>query len=153
MSECERFYKSLEMPFNYTIDKNLLKKKYFDVVKKNKHSTELINNAYNTLKDDYLRALSFKEHFFVNSDTNNLDKIKNSLLATESTIEFDKNLDDFLNLQEQILQNTQNKEKLKEIDQILTVEIEKCKNNYKNVSFLNKWSYLRKIQNILKEYL
>ncbi|WUR04265.1 co-chaperone HSCB-like protein [Vairimorpha necatrix] len=122
-----------------TFDINLtdLKTKFYDLSKKHhpdlsKYSTnkfQEINNAYNTLKDDYLRAKYMKG---------------------KTTGEVSKTfLIDILDLEDQIREAEG--DSLEELSEIIRHKIEECRNNYQKDDYLAKWAYYRRLENMIKK--
>lgn len=137
---CKEYFEALNMPYDYKIDKQQLKENYFANVKNKNKSSEFLNKAYNTLKDDFQRAKCM--------NTNDIYKNKDfGETITENNIQ----LDEFLSMQEEIMENTNNLQILNRIKQKIEKEIEICKDNYKDVKYLNKWSYLNKLMDILNK--
>lgn len=121
------FFKIFKIPMSFQIDKNELKKRYFDLSKKihpdvsaDEQDFTFLNKAYSTLSDDYLRAKLF---------TSPKDKITNDFLM------------ECLDYEERIAQG----ENLKPI---LNNLIDECKNHYKDPIWLTKWGYYRRLMDL-----
>jgi curved DNA-binding protein CbpA len=118
----------------FNINKNELKKKYFELCKinhpdSNTHNVNVnvdlkdLNLAYKILNDDYSRAR------LLNTKIEEQDP--NFLIAV-------------LDLEEQI-ENIKILKEVKEMKNIILKRIEECKKNYKDPKYLSKWVYYERL--------
>ena len=112
-----------------------MKKKYFEQSKRN--NTSELNKAYELLKDDYKRAQLF-----------------NSNSIKENNIICDKNfLNECLMFEEKIKQNQYNYEELSKLSSELDSKISICKENYDKPQYLTKWSYYKRLKDLIDHFV
>lgn len=119
-------FKILNLPIQYNVDRDLLKKNYYSISKEvhpdiSTHSSvqdiKILNRAYSTLNDDFYRAKLF----------------------TKPSSQLDSNfLEKCLELEERI-------HKGEDLSSELNKKIDKCKIDYSNPNSLAKWAYYRRL--------
>lgn len=127
--EVKLYYDIFKLPKTYLIDKSILKKKYYEMSKKyhpdvnneSEISPNLINKAYLQLKDDFYRAKLF---------TPNEAQLPYKFL--EKCLDFESRIKSGEQLKDKILK-----------------KIEKCKKNYLDPIWVSKWSYYRRLLNLI----
>lgn len=135
ITKLNSIFKLFEIPVQYNIDLLELKKKYFEQSKKN--NTSELNKAYELLKDDYKRAQLF-----------------NSSNPKENDIICDKNfLNECLMFEEKIKQNQYNYKELSKLTSELNSKIDICKENYNKPQYLTKWSYYRRLKDLIDRFI
>ncbi|KAL6121275.1 hypothetical protein NUSPORA_01829 [Nucleospora cyclopteri] len=140
LSDKYHYLSLLDLPLTYLINKSTLKNNYYQKVKRatDEKQVEQLNLAYKMLTDDFLRA----------------KYVQGILEKNEKEPEIDfLFLSKCLEIEEEIKENENKTEKLKEIDKKLEEQIEECKLNYKEMKYLNKWSYLRRLKKIIKKVM
>lgn len=127
--EGKMFFQLLKLPLEYNINKELLKKNYFQTSKhshpdiknnslvKTQGDIKLLNKAYSTLNDDFNRAKLF---------TKPSKKLNSDFLET------------CLTLEERILQGEDLKTEIEK-------NIEECKKEYKDPYSVGKWAYFNRL--------
>ncbi|KAI5149480.1 molecular chaperone HscB [Enteropsectra breve] len=138
--DLHKTYRVFDLPLKYEIDKNELKDKYYDMIKKshpdalaargsgiwNKKEASTLNNAYAVLSDDFMRAKLF---------TTPSSKIDQQFLG------------ECLDLEDRINEG-------EPIAGYLDERIAACRNNYTSPEWVSKWAYyerLKKLFNNLKK--
>ncbi|EQB61213.1 hypothetical protein NAPIS_ORF01194 [Vairimorpha apis BRL 01] len=136
MLPSNNYFKLFNLPVSYNIDKNKLKKNYYnlnmsyhtDVDNNERNMNMLINKGFKILNDDLLRAK------YLNNEIVEMDK---------------KFLLDILEIEEQI----ENAEDLNIIKDRLQKEIDLCKSKYYDKQYLCKWQYYDRLKKMVEKKL
>lgn len=134
MLPSNNYFKLFNLPVSYNIDKNKLKKNYYnlnmsyhtDVDNNERNMNMLINKGFKILNDDLLRAK------YLNNEIVEMDK---------------KFLLDILEIEEQI----ENAEDLNIIKDRLQKEIDLCKSKYYDKQYLCKWQYYDRLKKMVEK--
>ena len=125
--EGKYLFKLLKIPFNYNIDRDVLKKNYYQFSKEShpdiNHSSilsndiKLLNKAYSILNDDFYRAKLF---------TKPTEVLENEFLEK------------CLQLEERISEG-------EDLSKELEKGIDECKSDYRNSKSIAKWAYYKRL--------
>lgn len=135
------FYGLFDVPVEYKIDKNRLKQRYYEI-SRNKND-EMVNKAYNLLRDDYKRAQLFLEH-------SKNAKPEATTSNDDPGVFLSPNfLEECLNMEQVI--STCPVDKLQELSDNINAKVDKCRDNHMSMRSMNEWSYYRRLQKMIEE--
>lgn len=126
------YFKILNLPKSFFLDKNVLKDNYYSIskkyhpdiaVEKNNEMSHILNKAYSILNDDFSRAKLF------------------TVPSENVEPEF---LEKCIELEDRI-------RKGEDLTKLLEKKIEECKKNYLNKEYVTKWGYYKRLYDLNKQ--
>ncbi|EJW02974.1 hypothetical protein EDEG_02618 [Edhazardia aedis USNM 41457] len=134
------FFKMFDIEPIFNINQKYLQKKYHQMSKiyhpdlqKSETKFQELQNAYNTLKNDYNRAVYLKQLEKGKFESHVNEKFLNKILTMEEHIE-----------------NT-DASKLDEVARNINKKIEKCKKKYHNEEKLSQWRYYQRLSDLISK--